>query len=74
MLGVEHKRVQSYIDSGQLKATFHDGRRPGHDGLARWHIMEKDLRSFVIRFCQEFNGRNVDLMQIVFLVLEGERA
>jgi hypothetical protein len=67
ILGVDHKRVQSYIDAGQLKASYHNGHKPGKEGLSMWHIEEADLRSFVKKYCHEFNGRNVDLAQIVYL-------
>lgn len=67
ILGVDHKRVQSYIDSGQLKASYHNGIRPQKDGMAMWHIDEDDLKNFVKKYCHEFTGRNVDLAQIVYL-------
>ena len=70
ILGVEHKRVQSYIDSGQLKASYHNGHKPGKLGMSMWHIDEDDLRAFIKKYCHEFNGRNVDLTQIVFLLGE----
>jgi hypothetical protein len=68
ILGVDHKRVQSYIDTRQLKASYHNGHKPGKTGLAMWHIDESDLRDFLKRYCHEFNGRNVDLTQIVYLL------
>ncbi len=65
ILGVDHKRIQSFIDKGFLKATWHNGHRPNKKGLAMWHIERGDLRKFICRYPQEFNGRNVDLVQMV---------
>jgi hypothetical protein len=65
ILGVDHHWVQRRIDSGALKATYHNGRRPSQRGMAMWHISEHALRSFIRRYPEELNGRNVDLIQIV---------
>ena len=67
ILGVDHKRMQTYIDRGYLKASYHNGRKPGKAGLTMWHIEQTDLRDFVRQFCHEFTGRNVDLTIIVHL-------
>jgi hypothetical protein len=72
ILGVGHRRVQAYIDSGALKAGYHNGVRPHQDGMAMWHIEEGDLRDFIIKHCHEFNGRNVDLIQVVHLLRRSE--
>jgi len=69
ILGVDHKRVQSYIDSGALPATYHTGNKPSQGGNASWHIAAGALSLFIRRFCSEFNGRNVDLVQIVDLLV-----
>jgi len=70
VLGVGHKWLQQRIDSGALKATYHNGQRPTfHDGLAMWHIAEKDLRAFIRRYPDELNGRNVDLIAIVEILV-----
>lgn len=69
MLGVDHKWVQKRIDRGELKATYHNGRKPQQRGLAMWHIDKKDLRKFVIEHCLELNGRNVDLFDLVHLLV-----
>ena len=65
ILAVDHHWLQRHIDSGALKATYHNGRRPTHRGLAMWHIDKKDLSTFIRRYPVELTGRNVDLLQIV---------
>jgi predicted DNA-binding ArsR family transcriptional regulator len=69
ILGVDHKRVQSYIDNGLLTASYHNGHKPGKLGMAMWHIERKDLSSFIRKYCDEFTGRNVDLTQIVEILV-----
>ena len=66
--GVDHKKVQEWIDSGTLKASWHFGTKPGQRGLAYWHIEEEDLRNFLLAHCEELLGRNVDLQQVVWIV------
>lgn len=73
MLGVDHKRIQAFIDAGKLKASWHDGHKPGRFGMSRWHIKDKDLRKFIIDHAIEFTGRNVDLFSIVHLVANSGR-
>jgi len=68
ILGVDHRKIQTYITSGVLKASWHNGRRPQKSGTASWHISEKDLRDFIIANSGDFLGRNVDLQQIVWIV------
>jgi hypothetical protein len=68
ILGVDHKRVQSYIDSGALKASYHNGRKPHQSGNDSWHISDAALRAFIVRYCHEFNGRNVNLVMITDLL------
>ena len=70
ILGVEHKKVQAWIDSGALKATWHNGRRPQKNGMNMWHIELGDLRKFIINYSGELLGRNVDIQQIVWIVSE----
>lgn len=65
ILAVDHHWLQRHIDSGALKATYHNGRRPTQRGLAMWHINKKDLTAFLRRYPGELTGRNVDLLQIV---------
>jgi DNA-binding CsgD family transcriptional regulator len=70
--GVDHKKVQQWIDAGALKATWHYGRKPCKEGMSSWHIEAKDLRILIIKHCGELLARNVDLQQIVWLLVEGE--
>ena len=69
MLGVEHKWVQRRIDSGVLKATYHYDERPQKTGQSAWHISPRALRKFIRTFCHELNGRNVDLMELVHVLV-----
>ena len=70
ILDQDHHWVQRRIDSGALKATYHDGKRPGQDGQRRWHISERDLKHYLRRYPEELSDRNVDLLQ-VFNILAG---
>jgi len=73
ILGVGHKKVQLWIDSGALDATWHNGRKPQKGGMNTWHITTEALRHFIIRYSGELLGRNVDIQQIVWIVAEGEK-
>lgn len=66
--GVDHSRVQSWINKGMLKASYHNGIRPSQKGMRMWHIEEGALKNFLRRYPQELNGRNVDLIQIIDVV------
>lgn len=68
IVGEDHHKVQRWIDSGALKASWHNGRRPSSEGLAMWHIEAKDLKEFIIKYSGELLGRNVDIQQIVWLL------
>jgi len=68
ILGVDHHKVQRWIDNGQLKASYHNGVRPQKNGMAMWHIEEADLRDFIINNSGQLLGRNVDIQQIVWLL------
>jgi hypothetical protein len=72
ILGIDHHTLQPFLDSGALKATYHNGKKPQKNGLAMWHIEGKDLREFIIKYCQHFNGRNVNLIKIIDLVRKGK--
>lgn len=63
--GVDHKKVQCWIDKGWLKASWHTGNKPQKNGMSMWHIDEHDLRNFIINYHSELQGRNVDLFQII---------
>lgn len=71
ILGMGHKWVQRRIDSGDLKATYHNGRKPKRTGMAMWHIEDDDLRDYICSHAHELNGRNVDLVTIIGLFREG---
>lgn len=64
----DHRKVQKWIDSGCLKASWHHDRPPSQAGMSAWHIEASDLRDFIIKHCAELLGRNVDLQQIVWLL------
>lgn len=66
--GVDHRKVQQWIDSGALKASWHNGRRPSQKGMAMWHIEAADFKEFIINYSGELLGRNVDIQQIVWLL------
>ncbi len=72
ILGVDHKKVQSWIDCGALVATWHTDRKPQKNGMAMWHIEAADLRKFILNYSGELLGRNVDIQQIVWIVSQGE--
>jgi hypothetical protein len=67
--GVDHHIVQRWIDQGLLKASWHNDRRPQKDGSAYWHIEEKDFKRFVCRYPGELQGRNVDLIVLVDILV-----
>ena len=69
ILGVDHKRVQTFIDSGVLPATYHHGHRPSKFGSGSWHITKESLKRFIRKYPEEFNGRQVDLVQIVDILV-----
>jgi len=69
ILGVDHKKVQAWVDSGVLTATYHNGFKPQKNGTSMWHFEEKDLRRFIVNHSEELLGRNVDIQQIVWISL-----
>jgi len=66
--GVDHKKVQGWIDRDLLKASYHNGVKPSKNGMNMWHIKEADLRDFIINNSGQLLGRNVDLQQIIWLL------
>jgi hypothetical protein len=73
MLGITKNRLQCYIDSKVLKASYHNGDKPTNtSGSKMWHIEESDLRDFIIAHSMDLTGRNVDLFQIVNII-KGDR-
>ncbi len=65
MLGVDHHKVQHWIDRGWLKASYHIGIQPSNLGRAMWHINESDLADFIKGHCSELQGRNIDLFGVL---------
>ena len=65
ILGKDHKWVQRRIDDETLRATSHYGGRPTQLGQSAWHIKESDLRQFIRSNVHELDGRNVDLLSLV---------
>jgi DNA-binding CsgD family transcriptional regulator len=72
IVGEDHHKVQKWIDSGELKATWHNDRKPDRKGMAMWHIEAKDLKEFIVKHAGELLGRNVDIQQIVWLLTKIE--
>ena len=72
ILGVDHHWVQSRIDNGSLKANYHTDQKPQKNGMAMWHILEADLRKFILEHSFELMGRNVDLFTIVNIIRESK--
>ncbi len=74
ILGMDHKWVQRRIDSGALRARPHDPESipPCASGSSCWHIDESALRKYIINHPDELNGRNVDLIVIVDLLVNGK--
>jgi len=70
ILGVDHKKVQNWINSGAIKAGFHNPNSPPSkgNGSASWHIKRGALIRFIRKYPQELVGRNVDIIQIVDLL------
>ena len=68
IMGVDHRKIQGYIDRGELKAAYHTGVMPSKYGGASWHIRQTDLINFIKSNAGDFQGRNVDLIMIVWLL------
>jgi len=68
--GVDHKKVQQWIDSEVLRASYHNGSRPQKNGMAMWHIETRDLRDFLMTYSSELLGRNTDIQQIIWIVTD----
>jgi len=71
IMGVDHKKIQGYMDKGDLKASYSTEVKPRQAGGAYWHIKQADLIDFIKNNVGDFQGRNVDLRMIVWL-LSGE--
>ena len=70
--GVDHRKVQVWIDGGSLKASWHNGHCPQKNGGAKWHIESDDFRAFLIGYSSELLGRNTDIQQIIWIVTDYE--
>ena len=68
--GVDHRKVQAWIDSGALVASWHTERKPQRNGMAMWHIEVKALRNFLINYSGELLGRNVDIQTIIWILVD----
>jgi len=68
ILGVDHHKVQSWIEEGALEASWHNGIRPQKNGMCMWHIELEALKKFIIRNSGRLLGRNVDIQQIVWII------
>lgn len=69
ILGVDHHWIQRHIDSGILKANWHNDSKPQKNGAACWHISEVALKEFLRKYPSELTGRNVDLFAIVDILV-----
>jgi hypothetical protein len=66
ILGADHKKVQGWIDSGELAAEWNNPDiKPCGKGMSYWRIQQEDLREFIRRYAGELQGRNVDIFMIV---------
>ena len=54
IFGVDHKKIQGYIDRGELEASWHSERKPQNKGMAMWHIETKDLKEFIKKNAHDF--------------------
>jgi hypothetical protein len=74
IVGMDHRWVQRRIDAGALKARpYNPDQPPQKNGMAMWHIAEADLRAFLVAHADELNGRNVDLVQLVAILVPDDR-
>lgn len=69
ILGVDHRWLQARIDSGALRARVHDPASPPQQrGSGSWHIAEDDLAAYIRRYPEELQGRNVDMVSLVYIL------
>lgn len=67
ILGVDNHKVQSWMDNRILKASRHNENSDG----CMWHINEKDLRDFIVKYTMELQNKRIDVIQVV-AILAGE--
>jgi len=70
IFGVDHHKVQKWIDTGALLAKWYTDRKPQQNGTAMWHISARALRDFIVNYNGELVGRNVDLFTIIHLLID----
>ena len=68
IVGKDHKWVRRRIESGTLRAERHTATEAQADKLM-WHIKARNLRDFLRRYPQDLDGRNVDLITVVDLLV-----
>jgi hypothetical protein len=71
ILGVDHKKVQSWVETGKLIADRRIKRGTRSKSGSLWHIFATDLSDFIKAHALELTGRNVDLFIIVELLKGG---
>ena len=69
ILGVDHKWIQARIDAGTLHAISYFGGPVQKLGNSAWKITRNDLRVFIRRYPEELNGRNIDLIAVVDILV-----
>lgn len=70
IFGASPHWVTNRIKTGQLTAKAHNpSYPPGKRGGSPWHISEQDLIDFISKHPQELQGRNVDMVVVVDLLL-----
>ena len=72
IMGVSLKTVQHWIDSGELKASHHHGRKPiPNSGTCAWHIEAKDIRKFLTKYPTELQDKKTDIPQLIYILTGG---
>lgn len=66
-LGVTRKWIVKQIESGKLKATLFHPEKPTEHGW--WRILPADLKEWVQRYPGELQGRNIDIVWFVDLLV-----
>jgi len=71
ILGVTTGWVKRRMDHGfELKIKpYHPDKQPKKGEFTPWYISEKSLRDFIRRYPEELQGRNVDMVMIVDILV-----
>ncbi len=70
ILGVDHHWLRRRVDSGAIVATWHYDKEPGQrKGSLSWHFTQHAVCEFIRRYPEELNGRNVDMIQVVEILV-----